>query len=181
MLVMFGVDIGSLAGMAVLTALMVIEEALPGSLRVVSAVGIVCLVLAALWLVHPTWLLRSIAGAPLAAPANAVLSGQTHYIGGFAITLHTSPAKPGTNVFVVTLGNSHKDLIAQAQVVIETTMLDMEMGTEQVLLRPAAGGEPGIYEGRADLTMSGHWELVVRVRPGHGGQPVQAVFLLMVT
>jgi predicted metal-binding membrane protein len=181
MLVMFGVDIGSVAGMAGLTALMVIEEALPGRLRVVPAVGIVCLVLAVLWLAHPAWLLRSAAGAPLAAPANAMLSGQTHYSGGYAITLHATPAKPGTNVFVVTLGNSHKDQIAQAQVVIDTTMLDMEMGTEQVLLQPAAGSEPGIYEGRSDLTMPGHWELVVHVQPAHAGQPIQAVFLLMVT
>ncbi|PWT77065.1 MAG: hypothetical protein C5B60_03280 [Chloroflexi bacterium] len=181
MLVMFGVDIGSLAGMAGLTALMVIEETLPGRHRTVPAVGIICLVLAVLWLAHPVWLLRSVAGAPLAAPTNAVLSGQTHYSGGYAVTLHVSPAKPGTNIFVVTIGNSLKDQIAQAQVVIETTMLDMAMGTEQVLLQPAAGGEPGIYEGRGELTMPGHWELAVRVRPAHAEQPIQAVFLLTVT
>jgi predicted metal-binding membrane protein len=181
MLVMFGVNIGSLAGMAGLTALMVIEEALPGRLHAVPAVGIVCLVLAALWLAHPVWLLRSVAGAPLSAPANAVLSGQTHFSGSYAITLHTSPAKPGSNVFVVTLANSRKDQTAQAQVVIETTMLDMAMGTEQVLLQPAAGGELGIYKGRGDLTMPGHWELVVRVQPAHSEQPIQAVFLLTVT
>jgi predicted metal-binding membrane protein len=181
MLVMFGVDIGSLAGMAGLTALMVMEEALPGRLRVVPAVGIVCLVLAVLWLAHPVWLLRSIAGAPLAAPANAVPSGQTHYAGGYAITLYATPAKPGTNVFVVTLGTSHKNQITQAQVVIETTMLDMEMGTQQVLLQAAPGGGWGAYKGRGNLTMPGHWELVVRVQPAHAGQPIQAIFLLTVT
>jgi hypothetical protein len=90
--------------MAGLTALMVIDDAVPGRLRAVPTVGIVCLVLAVLWLGHPVWLLRSAAGAPLTAPTTVVLSGQTHYSGGYAITLHATPAKPGTNVFAVTLG-----------------------------------------------------------------------------
>jgi len=94
-----------------------------------------------------TWLLRSVAGTPIAAPENAVPSGQTLYSGGYAITLRATRGKPGTNIFVVTLGNSVKGRIAQAEVVILATMLDMDMGTEQVLLQPATRGEPGIYEG----------------------------------
>jgi len=109
-----------------------------------------------------------------------VPSGQTHYSGGYAITLHTSPAKPGSNLFVVTLVTRQGAQIAHAQVVIETTMLDMAMGTEQVQLQRAAGGDPGTYAGQGDLTMPGHWELVVRVQPAHSEQPIQAVFLLTV-
>jgi predicted metal-binding membrane protein len=56
MLVMFGVGVHSLAVMAVLAGLMVIEKALPGGQRLSPLLGVVLLGLAALWLVHPTWL-----------------------------------------------------------------------------------------------------------------------------
>jgi predicted metal-binding membrane protein len=57
MLVMFGVGVGSIVWMAVLTGLMVIEKTYPGGQRLSPLLGIVLLLLAALWLVHPAWLL----------------------------------------------------------------------------------------------------------------------------
>jgi predicted metal-binding membrane protein len=57
MLVMFGVGMGSIVWMAVLTGVMVIEKAYPGGQRLSPLLGIVLLLLAALWLVHPAWLL----------------------------------------------------------------------------------------------------------------------------
>jgi predicted metal-binding membrane protein len=57
MLVMFGVGVGTIVWMAVLTGLMVIEKTYPGGQRLSPLLGIVLLLLAALWLVHPTWLL----------------------------------------------------------------------------------------------------------------------------
>jgi len=56
MLVMFGVGVGNLAGMAVLTGVMVIEKAVPGGKRLSSLVGIALLLLGIVWLVHPLWL-----------------------------------------------------------------------------------------------------------------------------
>jgi len=56
MLVMFGVGVGNLAGMAVLTGVMVIEKAVPGGKRLSSLVGIALLLLGIVWLLHPLWL-----------------------------------------------------------------------------------------------------------------------------
>lgn len=57
MLVMFGLGVGSLVWMAMLTGVMVIEKTFPGGKRLSPVVGIVLLLLAALWLIHPPWLL----------------------------------------------------------------------------------------------------------------------------
>ena len=57
MLVMFGIGTGSMIWMAVLTGVMVIEKTYPGGQRLSRVCGILLLVLAVLWLVHPAWLL----------------------------------------------------------------------------------------------------------------------------
>jgi predicted metal-binding membrane protein len=59
MLVMFGVGVGNLAGMAALTGAMVIEKTVPGGKRLSPVLGIMLLLLGVLWLVHPAWLLRA--------------------------------------------------------------------------------------------------------------------------
>lgn len=62
MLVMFGVGVGSLAWMATLAGVMVVEKAVPGGRWLTPIVGIALVLLAALRLVHPAWLLRSTGG-----------------------------------------------------------------------------------------------------------------------
>lgn len=57
MLVMFGVGGGSIAWMAVLTGLMMVEKTYPGGQRLSPWLGIALLLLMVLWLVHPAWLL----------------------------------------------------------------------------------------------------------------------------
>lgn len=59
MLVMFGLGAGSLVWMAALTGVMVMERMFPGGQRLRPVLGVILLLLAALWLVHPTWLLTS--------------------------------------------------------------------------------------------------------------------------
>jgi len=54
---MFGFGVGSIVWMAVLTGLVVVEKTYPGGQRLKPLLGIVLLLLAALWLVHPAWLL----------------------------------------------------------------------------------------------------------------------------
>jgi predicted metal-binding membrane protein len=56
MLVMFGLGVGSLVSMALLTGVMVVEKTFPGGRRLSPVIGIVLLLLAALWFVHPSWL-----------------------------------------------------------------------------------------------------------------------------
>ena len=57
MLIMFGIGVGSIVWMALLTGLMVVEKTYPGGQRLSPLLGIALLLLAALWLVHPAWLL----------------------------------------------------------------------------------------------------------------------------
>jgi predicted metal-binding membrane protein len=57
MLVMFGVGVGSIVWMAVLTGLMMVEKTYPGGQRLSPWLGIALLLLMVLWLVHPAWLL----------------------------------------------------------------------------------------------------------------------------
>jgi len=60
MLVMFGIGVGSLVSMALLTGVMVVEKTYPGGQRLSPVIGLVLLGLAALWLAHPAWLLGGI-------------------------------------------------------------------------------------------------------------------------
>jgi predicted metal-binding membrane protein len=56
MLVMFGIGMGSLAWMAALASLMVVEKSWRGAQRLAAAVGVLLLLFAALWLLYPAWL-----------------------------------------------------------------------------------------------------------------------------
>jgi predicted metal-binding membrane protein len=60
MLVMFGIGVGSLLSMALLTGVMVIEKTYPGGQRLSPVIGIILLGLSALWLAQPAWLLGGI-------------------------------------------------------------------------------------------------------------------------
>jgi len=60
MLVMFGLGVGSLVSMALLTGVMVVEKTYPGRQRLSPVIGIILLGLSALWLAHPAWLLGGI-------------------------------------------------------------------------------------------------------------------------
>jgi predicted metal-binding membrane protein len=56
MLVMFGLGVGSLASMALLTAVIMVEKTFPGGQRLSRVIGVALLGLAVLWLVYPTGL-----------------------------------------------------------------------------------------------------------------------------
>ena len=56
MLVMFGLGVSSLVSMTVLTGVMVMEKTFPGGRRLRPNIGVVLLLLAHLWLIHPVWL-----------------------------------------------------------------------------------------------------------------------------
>jgi predicted metal-binding membrane protein len=56
MLVMFGLGVGSLVSMALLTEVIVVEKTFPGGRRLSPVIGVALLGLAVVWLVHPTWL-----------------------------------------------------------------------------------------------------------------------------
>jgi predicted metal-binding membrane protein len=60
MLVMFGIGVGSLLSMALLTGVMIVEKTYPRGQRLSPVIGIILLGLSVLWLVHPAWLLSGV-------------------------------------------------------------------------------------------------------------------------
>ena len=62
MLVLFGVETGSVIVMAAMTGLIVLEKKSAGSRWVRCGAGGILLLLAAGWLVDPTWLPRTVEG-----------------------------------------------------------------------------------------------------------------------
>lgn len=106
---------------------------------------------------------------------------QTQTASGFSITLNITPDTFGTNTFTVTMRDGQGKPVGGASALIQTQMLDMDMGTQSVQLHPAGAGAPGAYGGRADLTMAGHWQVTVKVLPPKASQFVQSVFTFTAT
>lgn len=88
---------------------------------------------------------------------------QTQTAQSYAVTLSVSPAKFGTNTFVVTVKTAGGEAVSGAEVKLATQMLDMDMGVQTAQLRPTR--TPGMYSGQSDLNMSGRWEAMVDVAP----------------
>jgi copper transport protein len=126
-------------------------------------------------------LLAAFAGsltAPTSANKPSQPSGpvsQTKTVDGYTITLKVTPATFGTNTFIVIVKNAQGQPETGAAVSINTTMLDMDMGTETTQLQ-ADPTQPGVYSRQADLTMAGRWEVRVRVLPAHSNTFVKTTF-----
>ncbi|HEX6797640.1 MAG TPA: copper resistance protein CopC [Ktedonobacterales bacterium] len=115
------------------------------------------------------------------APASAASTSpgvflQTQQSGGYAVTLKVTPAAFGTNTFTVTVKNAQGQPVTGAAVVIEETMLDMDMGTQNVQLQPIGASAPGSYSGQAELTMAGHWQIAVKVLLPKVQQPLVVTY-----
>jgi hypothetical protein len=125
-------------------------------------------------------LLAAFAGSltPSAAPQSSQPTGpvaQTKVVSGYHVTLKVNPATFGTNTFQVVLEDAQGHKMNGAAVLIDTTMLDMDMGTQVAQLQ-ADPKQPGSYSGQADLTMAGHWEVGVRFLPASSNTFVKAIF-----
>jgi YtkA-like protein len=126
-------------------------------------------------------LLGALAGsltAPTSSNTSSQPSGpvsQTKTVNGYTITLKVTPATFGTNTFIVIVKNAQGQPETGAAVSINTTMLDMDMGTETTQLQ-ADPTQAGVYSQQADLTMAGHWEVGVRVLPANSNTFVKATF-----
>ncbi|HEU5330286.1 MAG TPA: CopD family protein, partial [Thermomicrobiales bacterium] len=131
-------------------------------------------------------LLGAFAGTLAAAPSGATpttASGpflQTLQAGDDAVTLNVVPAKFGTNTFTVTVKDSKGQPVENAIVVLTTDMLDMDMGEQSVSLKPVGLDQPGVYSGQGELTMGGHWALIVKVVPPGAKQPLTPTFRLLI-
>jgi copper transport protein len=126
----------------------------------------------------------SLATSPSAGAAPSASSGafvKTQTAEGYAITLKVAPAKFGTNTFTVTVLDAQGKPVTGAEVLIQTTMVEMDMGVGNAQLKPSNSLPPGAYSGQADLTMGGHWNILVKVLPPNAPQFVTTTFTIPVT
>ena len=80
----------------------------------------------------------------------------------FTVKLNVNPNRFGTNIFTVTvIDNSTAKPTTNVGVSLYTTMLDMDMGTDSVNLRPDGKGH---FSALGDLAMSGNWQLRIQIR-----------------
>ncbi len=87
--------------------------------------------------------------------------------GDFTISLDITPGRSGTNVFLahVTDTRTHAST-AQVTVTLYTTMLDMAMGTDSIMLHASKNGQ---YSATGNiLSMGGHWAIGIAIQtPDH--------------
>jgi copper transport protein len=79
----------------------------------------------------------------------------------FTVQLTISPNRFGPNVFTVTARDSAGKVQSNIGVTLYTTMLDMDMGTDSLILQPDGKGN---FTGNGDLDMAGNWGLRVQIR-----------------
>ena len=126
----------------------------------------------------------SLATTPAGAAAPSASSGayvKTQTAGGYAITLKVTPAKFGTNTFTATILNAQQQPVTNAEVLIQTNMVEMNMGVGYAQLKADPSLPPGTYTGQSDLTMGGHWNILVKVLPPKAAQFLTTTFTVPVT
>jgi putative copper export protein/methionine-rich copper-binding protein CopC len=118
-----------------------------------------------------------IAGASSGAYVNTATTTPN---GDYAVTLKVAPAKFGTNTFLATVKDKNGKPVEGASVLLQTTMLDMDMGTQSLQLQAVGADSPGTYGGQADLDMGGDWGLAVKVLPPGGKDFETATYKVVV-
>ncbi len=82
--------------------------------------------------------------------------------GQFTLQFSVTPNRLGLNTFTVEVQDaSGAKPVPGLQVQLTTTMLDMDMGTDEMSL-PSNG--QGQYSAQGTLSMSGHWEIGILLR-----------------
>jgi predicted small lipoprotein YifL len=83
--------------------------------------------------------------------------------GDFTVSLAITPNRSGTNVFKVHVLDTHTDKPAtHAKITLYTTMQDMPMGTDSILLHTDGRG---LFSATGDnLSMGGHWAIGITLQ-----------------
>jgi putative copper export protein len=105
---------------------------------------------------------------------------QPQKTGAYTARLTVSPDTFGKNTFTVALTDAQGKPVTGAAVTITLTSLDMDMGVANTQLQ-ATANTPGSYSGQTDITMAGHWQVVVKVTPPSSSTPVTATFTFSAT
>ena len=83
----------------------------------------------------------------------------------FTVQVTITPNQLGNNTFSVKFLSPQQVPSQNMQVSLQTTMLDMAMGTDSVTLQ---ADSQGTYSGQGSLTMSGTWQIQVVIHtPDH--------------
>lgn len=137
----------------------------------------VLLRLKALWTILLVLCASVISGCGSAAPPSPTLqqpsptpqvAGPFHETletrdGAFTITLDITPNRSGTNAFLARVRDNRTGKpAARVVITLYTTMVDMAMGTDSIVLR--ADG-PGQFSATSDnLSMAGHWAVGIAIQ-----------------
>ena len=82
--------------------------------------------------------------------------------GQFVVQFSVTPNRLGLNAFTVAVQDASSNKpVPGLQVQLTTTMLDMDMGTDEMNLPPDGQGQ---YSAQGTLSMSGHWEIGILLR-----------------
>ncbi len=119
----------------------------------------------------------SLTVASSSSSGQPVVLNQTTAI-GLSVTLAVAPVKTGGNATTVTVRNAQGAVLATAQVSVDSTMLDMPMGTQTNAMTYSSDSHD--YNGSIDFFMAGRWQMVVHVSPGNGQPAQQATFMITV-
>ena len=169
MSVMFGVGMADLPWLAGLTALMVVERLAPWGWRDIAALsGGVLLILATLMALA----FIQVDGLS-SSSAQGATSTQMQHIGNLTVTLSRSTVAYGSNSIRVVVLDATGTPLEGAVVSARADMVEMDMGTQIVLLTHVDGSSPGEYRGQVDISMPGRWELAVVIYPPHQQQQKQ--------
>jgi copper transport protein len=86
----------------------------------------------------------------------------------FHVTININPNQFGANTFTATVTDSQGHAVPISNISsisLYTTMLDMDMGTQEVSLQPDGKGH---FSGSGDLEMGGNWQISITVRTADG-------------
>jgi copper transport protein len=84
----------------------------------------------------------------------------------FTITLNINPDRFGSNIFTATvIDNVTSQPATNVGVSLDTTMLDMDMGTDTLTLQP---GRKGQFSASGDLSMPGNWQVRIIIHTPDG-------------
>jgi len=134
---------------------------LEGWLRREAIIGAAVLLCVALLGAYAGTLATAPTGPATAGPGGPFVSLQQQ-AGAYTVVLKVTPATFGPNTFVALVTDAQGNPVKGATVLVQTTMLDMDMGTQSLDLK-APPDAPGSYSGQGDLTMTGNWGVVVKV------------------
>lgn len=97
-----------------------------------------------------------------ATPASGFQTTSKTSDGALLVQMKITPARLGENQFTVTATNAiNGQAVTQANVTLFTTMLTMDMGTDNI---PMQSDGKGHFTADGLLSMSGKWEIRVAVR-----------------